>query len=136
MFVAAAGGVIGGVIIGAINHSDYSDHYNYSKYGDSSMIDDIKELEDKADKKEKDKEAYTLEIEEIYQARINELKQEANYAFIDSEKAKILEVAKKEMQEKVAVEIQDERQQLEYIDRMIARINEIELAENRQGGNS
>lgn len=38
------------------------------------------------------------------------------------------------MQAEVAAEIQDEKQQLEYIDQMIARINEIELAENHQGG--
>ena len=134
MFVAAVGGVVGVVVIGAVNHSDYSDHYNYSEYGDSSELDEIKKLEDEVNKKEKGIEAYKRDAKEKYQARLNELKQEETYASLDAAKANILEDVKKEMQAEVAAEIQDEKQQLEYIDQMIARINEIELAENTQGG--
>ena len=134
MFVAAVGGVVGAVVIGAVNHSDYSDHYNYSEYGDSSELDVIKKLEDEVNKKEKGIEAYKRDAKEKYQARLNELKQEETYASLDAAKANILEDVKKEMQAEVAAEIQDEKQQLEYIDQMIARINEIELAENHQGG--
>ena len=134
MFVAAVGGVVGVVVIGAVNHSDYSDHYNYSEYGDSSELDEIKKLEDEVNKKEKGIEAYKRDAKEKYQARLNELKQEETYASLDAAKANILEDIKKEMQTEVAAEIQDEKQQLEYIDQMIARINEIELAENHQGG--
>ena len=134
MFVAAVGGVVGVVVIGAVNHSDYSDHYNYSEYGDSSELDEIKKLEDEVNKKEKGIEAYKRDAKEKYQARLNELKQEETYASLDAAKANILEDGKKEMQAEVAAEIQDEKQQLEYIDQMIARINEIELAENHQGG--
>ena len=134
MFVAAVGGVVGVVVIGAVNHSDYSDHYNYSEYGDSSELDEIKKLEDELNKKEKGIEAYKRDAKEKYQARLNELKQEETYASLDAAKANILEDVKKEMQAEVAAEIQDEKQQLEYIDQMIARINEIELAENHQGG--
>ena len=134
MFVAAVGGVVGVVVIGAVNHSDYSDHYNYSEYGDSSELDEIKKLEDEVNKKEKGIEAYKRDAKEKYQARLNELKQEETYASLDAAKANILEDVKKEMQAEVAAEIQEEKQQLEYIDQMIARINEIELAENHQGG--
>ena len=134
MFVAAVGGVVGVVVIGAVNHSDYSHHYNYSEYGDSSELDEIKKLEDEVNKKEKGIEAYKRDAKEKYQARLNELKQEETYASLDAAKANILEDVKKEMQAEVAAEIQDEKQQLEYIDQMIARINEIELAENHQGG--
>lgn len=134
MFVAVVGGVVGAVVIGAVNHSDYSDHYNYSEYGDSSELDEIKNLEDEVNKKEKGIEAYKRDAKEKYQARLNELKQEETYASLDAAKANILEDVKKEMQAEVAAEIQDEKQQLEYIDQMIARINEIELAENHQGG--
>ena len=134
MFVAAVGGVVGVVVIGAVNHSDYSDHYNYSEYGDSSELDEIKKLEDEVNKKEKGIEAYKRDAKEKCQARLNELKQEETYASLDAAKANILEDVKKEMQAEVAAEIQDEKQQLEYIDQMIARINEIELAENHQGG--
>ena len=134
MFVAAVGGVVGVVVIGAVNHSDYSDHYNYSEYGDSSELDEIKKLGDEVNKKEKGIEAYKRDAKEKYQARLNELKQEETYASLDAAKANILEDVKKEMQAEVAAEIQDEKQQLEYIDQMIARINEIELAENHQGG--
>ena len=134
MFVAAVGGVVGVVVIGAVNHSDYSDHYHYSEYGDSSELDEIKKLEDEVNKKEKGIEAYKRDAKEKYQARLNELKQEETYASLDAAKANILEDVKKEMQAEVAAEIQDEKQQLEYIDQMIARINEIELAENHQGG--
>ena len=134
MFVAAVGGVVGVVVIGAVNHSDYSDHYNYSEYGDSSELDEIKKLEDEVNKKEKGIEAYKRDAKEKYQARLNELKQEETYASLDAAKANILEYVKKEMQAEVAAERQDEKQQLEYIDQMIARINEIELAENHQGG--
>lgn len=134
MFVAAVGGVVGVVVIGAVNHSDYSDHYNYSEYGDSSELDEIKKLEDEVNKKEKGIEAYKRDAKEKYQARLNELKQEETYAPLDAAKANILEDVKKEMQAEVAAEIQGEKQQLEYIDQMIARINEIELAENHQGG--
>lgn len=134
MFVAAVGGVVGVVVIGAVNHSDYSDHYNYSEYGDSSELDEIKKLEDEVNKKGKGIEVYKRDAKEKYQARLNELKQEETYASLDAAKANILEDIKKEMQTEVAAEIQDEKQQLEYIDQMIARINEIELAENHQGG--
>ena len=134
MFVAAVGGVVGVVVIGAVNHSDYSDHYNYSEYGDSIELDEIKKLEDEVNKKEKGIEAYKRDAKEKYQARLNELKQEETYASLDAAKVNILEDVKKEMQAEVAAEIQDEKQQLEYIDQMIARINEIELAENHQGG--
>ena len=134
MFVAAVGGVVGVVVIGAVNHSDYSDHYNYSEYGDSSELDEIKKLENEVNKKEKGIEAYKRDAKEKYQARLNELKKEETYASLDAAKANILEDVKKEMQAEVAAEIQDEKQQLEYIDQMIARINEIELAENHQGG--
>ena len=96
--------------------------------------DEIKKLEDEVNKKEKGIEAYKRDAKEKYQARLNELKQEETYASLDAAKANILEDVKKEMQAEVAAEIQDEKQQLEYIDQMIARINEIELAENHQGG--
>lgn len=39
MFVA---GIVGGVVVGVIAHSDHSDHYNYSEYSDADAQLNIK----------------------------------------------------------------------------------------------
>ena len=39
MFVA---GIVGGVVVGVIAHSDHSDHYNYSEYSDADVQLNIK----------------------------------------------------------------------------------------------
>ena len=139
MFVAAVGGAVGVVVVGAINHSDHSDHSNYGdyrEYGDASMRREIENLEAEVNKKKKDIEAYKRKARENYQARLAELKRDGNYASLNTTEDNIAEAVKTEMQEELVAEIQDEKQQLEYIDQMIARINEIELAENQQGGKS
>ena len=48
MFVA---GIVGGVVVGIVSHSDYSDYRDHSQYGDANLVSEIKakETEEKFD---------------------------------------------------------------------------------------
>ena len=47
MFVA---GIVGGVVVGVIAHSDHSDHYNYSEYSDADVQLNIKSKKSELEK--------------------------------------------------------------------------------------
>lgn len=133
-FVAALGGVVVVGVLATIDHSDYSDHYNHSEYGDSTMVEEIKRFKEQVDRKKKDIDEYKDEINRRYQERLDELKQKYPYDGLSPDTKNIFNQVKKDMKEELEVEIQEEKNKLERINQMIKRINEIELTETQQKG--
>lgn len=133
-FVAALGGIVVVGALATIDHSDYSDHYNHSEYGDATMVEEIKRFKEQVDKKKKDIDKYKAEINKRYQERLEGLKQEYPYNGLTPDTKNILNEIKKEMKEELEVEIQEEKNKLERINQMIERINEIGLTETQQKG--
>lgn len=138
-FIAAAGGVI---VWRAThdNYSDYSDrysdHYNHSnhrQYGDSALVNAIENKKNQIDAKEDEVDNLREKMEENFQARVEQLKREKDYSsFNYSDAEDIIENVKEEMREELDEEISQDKQELEAIDKMIARINEIELQAKRE----
>ncbi|MBR0261626.1 MAG: hypothetical protein IJQ85_07505 [Selenomonadaceae bacterium] len=132
-------GVVGVVVGGAIihgNHSDYSchsRHSNYREYGDSALVNAIQNKKDEIDAKEDEVDRLREKMEENFQARVEKLKAERNYSsFNYSDAEDIIDNVKEEMREELDDEIAQDKKELEAIDKMIARINEIELQAKRE----
>ena len=136
-FIAAAGG---GVIVWQITHDNYSDysdyhsrHSNYHGYDDSALVSAIENKKNAIDAKEEEVDRLQEQMEENFQARLEKLKAERNYSsFGYSDDETIIDNVKEEMLEELDEEISQEKQELEAIDKMIARINEIELQAKRE----
>ena len=133
MFIAAAGG---GALVWRISHdnysdySDYSDHSRYSKYteyGDSTLRNDISKMEDDIRRKESDVEILRQRMISNFDSLVNELKRKKNYPGLDSSASEIIRKVKDDMQRELDNEIAKDKQELAEIDKMIARINELEL---------
>ena len=131
-------GVVGVVVGGAIvhgNHSDYSchsRHSNYREYGDSALRNQISNKENEVRSKDSDVENLRRRMNDNFNSRINELKREKNYSALNSPPADIVHYVKNEMRTELDSEISQDKQELEAIDKMIARINEIELQAKRE----
>ena len=137
--MAFIAGVIGVVVVGAAahgNHSDYSchrDHHrNYHEYGDSELRNQISNKENQVRSKDSDVENLRLRMNDNFNSRINELKREKNYSALNYSPADIVYYVKDEMRTELNSEISHDKQELEAIDKMIARINEIELQAKRE----
>ena len=132
-------GVIGVAVVGAAahgNHSDYSchrDHHrNYHEYGDSELRNQISNKENQVRSKDSDVENLRRRMNDNFNSRINELKREKNYSALNSPPSDIVYRVKDEMRTELNSEISHDKQELEAIDKMIARINEIELQAKRE----
>ncbi len=129
-FVVAAGGV---VVWRASHgdHSDYSDwreHSNHRQYGDSNMRSQISSQESRVSSKESEVANLRQRINDNFNNRVAELKREKNYsAFNNADANRIVDAVKADMKREIESEIAQERQELAEIDRMIARINQLEL---------
>ena len=131
-------GVVGVVVTGAIvhgNHSDYSchsRHSNYREYGDSALRNQISNKESEVNHKASDVESLRQRMNDDFNSRVNELKREKNYSglnyFLPDE---IISDVKRDMQHELDNEIAQEKQALEAIDNMIAKINQITLESTR-----
>lgn len=136
-FIAAMGG---GVIVWRMSHDNYSDysdyhsrHSNYREYGDSALVNAIENKKNEIDAKEEEVDRLQEQMEENFQARLDKLKAERNYSsFGYSDDETIIDNVKEEMLEELDDEISQEKQELAAIDKMIARINEIELQAKRE----
>ena len=138
-FIAGAV-VIGGVY--AVGHDRYSDNYysdyhsrhsNYREYGDSALVSAIENKKNEIDAKEQEVDRLQEQMEENFKARLDKLKAERNYSsFGYSDDETIIDNIKEEMIEEIDSEISQEKQELAAIDKMIARINEIELQAKRE----
>ena len=136
MFIAAAGG---GAIIWRASHDNYSDyysdHYNHSnhrQYGDSEIRNRISNKENDIRRKDSDVESLRRRMNEDFNQRVNELKLEKNYSGLNSAPSDVIRAVKDNMKNELDEEISQERQELEAIDKMIARINELELQAKRE----
>lgn len=128
------GGVIGGVVaVSHGNHSKYSDwrdHSNHRQYGDSGLRNEISNLENRVRNKESEVERLKNEMEENYRNRINQLKNEKNYSGLND--SDVLKAVKFDMKRELENEINRDKQELSEIDKMISRINELELQAQRE----
>ncbi len=130
MFIAAAGGVLVVGIIAHDDHSNYSDHSNHSRhnqYGDAALVQEINHQQKLIARKKKEIREYAGQIEREFSERIQELGQETNYDGLNAEYENILEEVKCDMKKEIEASIADEKAELERIDKLIARINELEL---------
>ena len=131
-------GAVGGAVVWRVahgNHSDYSchtRHSNHRQYGDSALVNAIDKKKSDIDAKEEEVERLREQLEENFQTRLDKLKAERDYSsFGYSDAEDIIENVKEEMREELDEEISQEKQELEAIDKMIARINELEREAKR-----
>ena len=131
MFVA--GIVVGGAII--IGHDRYSDDYysdhsrhsNHSQYGDSQLRNEISNLENRVRSKETEVQNLRQRMSNNFNSQISRLKQEKNYSALNRHASQILSNVKDEMKRELETEIQSSQSELEEINKMISKINELEL---------
>lgn len=132
-FIAGAV-VIGGAALYVGSHDDYSRYREYTrhnKYGDAELRNQISRKENSVSNKESDVESFRRRMNENFNSRINELKREKNYSGLNSSPSNIISSVKADMRRELDAEISRDKQELESIDKMIARINEIELQVKR-----
>ena len=139
-------GAFGGTIVWRAAHDNYSDyrdysdyygdHSNYSahnKYGDAALVSAINSKKNEIDAKETEVDNLQERMERNFQERVDRLKAEKNYSsFNYSDAEDIIENVKEEMREELDDEILQDKQELEAIDKMITRINELELQAKRE----
>ena len=139
MFVAAAGGII---VIGAASHGNHSDyschsrHSQYREYSDSEMVRQINDMQGAVNRQEMDIGTFRAQMQERLDQRIATLKTEGNYEALSSASNHmegLVEAIKRDMKQELENGIKEEQAELAAIDRMIARINEIELQTEQQG---
>ena len=132
-FIAGAV-IIGGAAIYAGGHDDYSRYREYTrhnKYGDAELRNQISRKENSVSNKESDVESLRWQMNENFNSRINELKREKNYSGLNSSPSNIIYSVKADMRRELDAEISRDKQELESIDKMITRINEIEVQVKR-----
>lgn len=133
-------GVVGVAVIGIISHdkhSRYSESYcrhsRHNKYGDAALVKEIEDKKNEIDAKEEEVDRLREKMEENFQTRVNQLKKERNYSsFNYSDAEDIIDNVKEEMRDELDDEIAKDKRELEAIDKMIARINELELQAKRE----
>ena len=125
--------IVGGALVGIAvlwdDHSNHRDHTNYREYGDSDLRNEIKNMESRVNKKESEIQRLKNQMDENYRNRINQLKNEKNYSGLNN--SDVLNAVKSDMRHELENEISRDRQELSEIDKMISRINELELQANR-----
>ena len=134
MFVA---GVIGVVVVGAVSHDDhsnYGDHSNhsrYSEYGDSALVSEISNLESRVNSQNAEINNYRDKMKRQFEIRLAELKRDGNYKALSSSNKDILGAVREEMKSELEESIKADKEKLADIDKMIARINDIELLQKK-----
>ena len=130
--IAAAGGALVWRVSHG-NYSDWRDHRNHRQYGDAALVKAIENKKNEIDAKEDEVDRLREKMEENFQTRVNQLKKERNYSsFNYSDAEDIIDNVKEEMRDELDEEIAKDKQELEAIDKMIARINELELQAKRE----
>ena len=132
-----AGVIVGGVaVIAYDDYSDYRDHSRhsrYTEYGDAQLVSQINDLERRVNSQEYDVNNFRSQMQHNFNSRIDNLRHEKNYSALYNATSSdnLVYSVKQEMKRELDDSIKQEQKQLEDIDRMIARINEIEL-QNRK----
>ena len=126
--------IVGGALVGIAvlwdDHSNYSEHDRYTKYGDSELRNQISNMESRVNSKEAEIQRLKNQMEENYRDRINQLKNEKNYSGLNN--SDVMNAVKADMKRELENEISRDRQELSEIDKMISRINELELQAKRE----
>lgn len=128
MFIAGA--IVGGVIIAYEDYSDYRDHSNhsnYSKYGDANLVNAINNKSREIERKQYEIDNLRRDMVNRFRNSTEELRRDRNYKGLGYSADYMINQVKLDMQEELEKEIQREKEQLAEIEKMIARINEIEL---------
>lgn len=131
MFIAAAGGGI--IVVGVLahdNHSNYSDHSNhsrYTEYGDSYLVNQINDMQNRINRQETDISDYAQHISREYRSRMADLRNEADYNALNADEDSVLHKLKEEMEQEIKDSIKEEQAQLQNINAMIKKINELEM---------
>lgn len=123
MFVA---GIVGGVVVGVIAHSDHSDHYNYSEYSDADAQLNIKR---KKSELEKIRSSFRTEVKlarESLDDELNILKSEMELKGNITLNNVNLEIEKK-YKELLEDAIAEEQEKVNEIDEAINKILDIQL---------
>lgn len=123
MFVA---GIVGGVVVGVIAHSDHSDHYNYSEYSDADAQLNIKR---KKSELEKIRSSFRTEdklARESLDDELNILKSEMELKGNITLNNVNLEIEKK-YKELLEDAIAEEQEKVNEIDEAINKILDIQL---------
>ena len=102
----------------------------YREYGDSELRRQISNMESRVNSKESEIQRLKNQMEENYRNRINQLKNEKNYSGLDN--SDVMNAVKADMKRELEDEISRDRQELSEIDKMISRINELELQAKRE----
>ena len=126
--------IVGGALVGIAvlwdDHSNHSNHDRYREYGDSELRRQISNMESRVNSKESEIQRLKNQMEENYRDRINQLKNEKNYSGLDN--SDVMNAVKADMKRELEDEISRDRQELSEIDKMISRINELELQAKRE----
>lgn len=129
--------IVGGVIISHSDHSNYGDYNDYSdhrQYGDSGMRNAIIDKQNEVNRLASDVGRQSNAMQADFNARIRSLKDEKDYSALSNAKpSNVVDAVKDDMRRELDAEISKERAALEKIDKMIARINELELNAERSG---
>ena len=143
MFIAGAL-VVGGVIVAHDNHSDYSDYSDYSRhsqyqqYSDAYLVSEIKAKEAELERKKLESERIKEELQVRYFESLQKLKNEEGLENIvekveyNTDVAKDTDSFKKKVVdgfiEKLSEEIEEDKRQLESINKAIMKINRLQAA--------
>ena len=134
-FIVGAVVAGGGILIAS--HDKYEryreyHHTQHNRYNDSELRNQISNKENQVRSKDSDVETLRRRMNDNFNSRINELKREKYYYALNYSADSIVREVKSEMRSELNAEISHDKQELEAIDKMIARINEIELQAKRE----
>ena len=121
MFIAA--GALVGIVVA---YDDYSDHSNHSKYGDAAVVARIEDMKRRERDQESEIQWMRNCMNTTYGEQIDDLKREKNYPALTNA-TYIIDGVRADMARELDESIADGKRQLADIDRMLARINELEL---------
>lgn len=135
MFIAAAGGAAIVGIIAYDDHSRYSEYSRHNQYGDAALVQQINNEQNRLRQKDAEIDNFQERIDREFAYQIAKLRNEADYSALRDNYSydynydydQILENIKREMKAEVEAEIQTEKAELDNINKMIQRINELEL---------
>ena len=140
MFIAGAL-VVGGAIVAHDNHSHYSDysrHSQYHQYSDAYLVSEIKAKEAELERKKLESERIKEELRIRYFESLQKLKSEEGLENIvekveyNTDVAKDTDSFKKKVVdgfiEKLSEEIEEDKRQLESINKAIMKINRLQAA--------
>lgn len=140
MFIAGAL-VVDGAIVAHDNHSDYSDysrHSQYHQYSDAYLVSEIKAKEAELERKKLESERIKEELRIRYFESLQKLKSEEGLENIvekveyNTDVAKDTDSFKKKVVdgfiEKLSEEIEEDKRQLESINKAIMKINRLQAA--------